>query len=220
MRALLLAGLVGVMPLTGLHAETRYITDELEITLRSGESTRHAIVRMLPSGTRVEVLEENRESGYARVRTASGVEGWVLRRFLDVEAPARDQLAALRQSVQAAEGGEASLQRELVETGERVRQLEGERDRLLGENAKLQRELEEIRRLSADEIGIGEQNRRLRRRLSSADDRVLELEAESRELRDGTAQDWLVRGAGVLLAGLLLGILLPRIPKRRPKSRW
>jgi len=32
-------------------AETAYITDQLKITLRSGESTTHKVVRMPPSGT-------------------------------------------------------------------------------------------------------------------------------------------------------------------------
>ena len=31
-------------------AKTAYVTDELEITLRTGETTGHRIVRMLPTG--------------------------------------------------------------------------------------------------------------------------------------------------------------------------
>ena len=53
-------------------AETRYITDQLEVTMRSGQSTRNAIVRMLRSGAAVEVLETDAEAGYTKVRVSGG----------------------------------------------------------------------------------------------------------------------------------------------------
>ena len=80
--------------LTGtVQAETRYVSDRLEITMRSGTSTSHGIVRMLRSGTPVEVLENDKDSGYSRVRISSGKEGWVLTRFLMSGPAARDRLA-------------------------------------------------------------------------------------------------------------------------------
>ena len=36
-------------------AKTAYVTDELKITLRTGESATHRIVRMLPTGERLEM---------------------------------------------------------------------------------------------------------------------------------------------------------------------
>ncbi|MEO0974872.1 MAG: TIGR04211 family SH3 domain-containing protein, partial [Pseudomonadota bacterium] len=64
-------------------ADTAWVTDRFEITLRSGPSTRNEIRRMLPSGAALEVLEQDADSGYTRVQTASGSEqGWVLTRYL------------------------------------------------------------------------------------------------------------------------------------------
>ena len=63
-------------------AETRYISDTLEITMRSGKGTNFGITRMLRSGTAVQVLAVDDKSGYTQVRTKSGKEGWVLSRFL------------------------------------------------------------------------------------------------------------------------------------------
>ena len=73
-------------------AETNYISDQLEVTLRSGKSTGHSIIRMLRSGTPVEVLEQDKDSGYSLVR-ALGKEGWVLTRYLMKGPVPRDQLA-------------------------------------------------------------------------------------------------------------------------------
>ena len=54
-------------------AETRYVSDELEITLRQGESTSHRISAMLKSGTAVEVLGTNKATGYSRVKTPGDI---------------------------------------------------------------------------------------------------------------------------------------------------
>jgi uncharacterized protein YgiM (DUF1202 family) len=58
-------------------AESAWVSDEFEITLRSGPSTSNAIELMLKSGTELEVLERDAETGYSRVRTGGGTEGWV-----------------------------------------------------------------------------------------------------------------------------------------------
>ena len=63
-------------------AETRYVTDIFQVTLRSGKSTQNEILRMLPSGTALKVLEVDQSSGYTRVSTPGGKEGWVLTRYL------------------------------------------------------------------------------------------------------------------------------------------
>ena len=74
-------------------AETRYVSDTLEITMRSGKGTSFGITRMLRSGTPVEVLNVDKKSGYTQVRTNSGKEGWVLSRFLMKGQAARERLA-------------------------------------------------------------------------------------------------------------------------------
>ena len=63
-------------------AETRYVSDRLEIQMRTGKGTQFRILRMLPSGAALEVLKTDKESGYTRVRAPGGVEGWVLSRLL------------------------------------------------------------------------------------------------------------------------------------------
>ena len=75
------------------QAETRYVSDQLEIPMRTGKSTQHRILRMLPSGTPLEVLELDKENGWTRVRTPDGKEGWVLTRLLMDIPAARDRLA-------------------------------------------------------------------------------------------------------------------------------
>jgi SH3 domain protein len=45
--------------------------------LDSGESTSHKIVKMLPSGARLTLLDVNKATGYSKVKTAAGVVGYL-----------------------------------------------------------------------------------------------------------------------------------------------
>ena len=65
---------------TTVYAKTAYVTDELKITLRTGESATHRIARMLPTGEKLTVLSTNEKTGYSKVRTTGGAEGFVLTR--------------------------------------------------------------------------------------------------------------------------------------------
>ena len=61
-----------------LVAETVYIKDTLYVPLRGGQSQGHRILhRGLKSGLKLERLETNDETGYSKVRTEAGLEGWL-----------------------------------------------------------------------------------------------------------------------------------------------
>ena len=88
MRQLLTLALITAAGLAQAE-DTRYVTDQLEATLRTGESVTHRITKMLPSGTAVEVLSTNPKTGYSRVRMQDGKDGYILTRHLMEEAPPR-----------------------------------------------------------------------------------------------------------------------------------
>jgi SH3 domain protein len=201
------------------HAETRYVSDRLEVTLRTGTSTQHAIIRMLPSGARVEVLSTDEATGYARVRAADGTEGWVLVRYLMEQPAARDQLAAANRRVE-------ELRARVADLTAQVEVLTGERDAYAAEGSglgaelgDLREELERIRRVSASAMELDKVNRELRTRLAAAEQVGDGLRAEVADLKRNTRRDWFLAGAGVLFGGILLGLIVPRLKLRR-RSGW
>lgn len=204
---------------TVADAQTRYVSDRLEITLRSGTSTQHSIVRMLPSGARLEVLETDAAAGYARVRTADGVEGWVLTRYLMDQPAAREQVAAASNRVENLNARAAELTAQVGSLGAERDALEMERNGLRAELEEVSAELERIRRVSASAVELDKANRELRTRLAAAEQSGDGLRAELSELKRNTQRDWFLAGAGVLFAGLLLGLILPRLRVRR-RSGW
>jgi SH3 domain protein len=204
---------------TSALAETAWVTDQFEITLRSGPSTSNAIQLMVSSGTPLEVLERDAESGYTRVRTQGGTEGWVLTRYLMNEASAREQLERLTGQLTNANSRGSSLDSQL-------RAIRGEYDaanrriqELEREKASVESELAEIKRTAADVLSINEQNKTLMEQLTTAQIRADTLEQENRALGSQTTRYWFMAGALVMLIGILLGIWLPRIRWQR-RSRY
>ena len=66
-----LLGLVASVPLVAF-AETAYITEKLEVPVRSGESREYRIIRYLQAGAQVEMLQIY-ESGYTKIRDEKGL---------------------------------------------------------------------------------------------------------------------------------------------------
>ncbi len=212
--------LISIVLLPGLAmAEPAWVSDQFEITLRTGPSTSNAIQMNLRSGTRVEVLEVDSDSGYTRVTTQGGTEGWVLSRYLMGSPSAREQLETLTAQLTDAASEGSSLESQLAalrsEYDSASRQIESlERDK-----SRLEEEVAEIRRTAASALSLDSQNSELRQDLADAEIQVATLEQENRNLASQTNRLWFMTGGAVLVVGIILGLWLPRIRMPR-KSRY
>lgn len=211
--------LVCMFAAAGANAETVWVSDQFEITLRSGPSTSNAIDRMLKSGTQLEILERDTDAGYTRVRTNAGTEGWVLTRYLMSEPSAREQLATLTGRLTSATSQGSSLNSQLVAIQSEYDTATRRIKTLEGENTSLERELGEIKRTAANVLSINNQNKDLREQLAAAEIRAGTLEQHNRELTSQTTRYWFMTGALVLIVGMILGLWAPRIRWQR-KSRY
>ena len=213
--ALLLAVLAG----PAAFAAPAWVSDQFEITLRSGPSTSNAIQLMIDSGTRLEVLERDADSGYSRVRTAGGTEGWVLSRYLMSEPSAREQLQTLSGQLTNANSRGSSLDSQLTAIRAEYESANSSIRQLERDKAAVEQELAELKRTAANVLAVNEQNQSLMDQLAAAQIRADTLEQENRELTSQTTRYWFMTGALVLLVGIILGIWLPRIRWQR-RSRY
>lgn len=200
-------------------AETRYVQDQLEITLRTGESTRNSIIRMLTSGARLELLESNPDSGYSKVRLQDGTEGWVISRFLMNEPSARQQLASVKVQAATLREEQGRLETELTAVRSENTDLRSQLTDMENRYRQSSRELGEIRAAASDVLAVNENNKALSQQITDVQQELDAMRAESDALRSKTTQRWFLTGAGVAFGGLLLGLLIPRL-RGRKRSSW
>ena len=197
----------------------QYVSDELIITMRTGQGNQYQILKTLPSGTRLEVLEINEETGYTQIRLADGTEGWVLTRFLTKEPIAREKLAATQSKLQRLTNQNDALKEELASLKKTAAELEAERTTLVSQNETAKTELERLNQVAAQPIQLDKQNRDLKQQNVSLEKELQLLQQENQVLKDRSQRDWFIAGAGVLLGGMLLGLILPKL-RWRKKSGW
>lgn len=82
-------------------AETAYVIDELMAGIRASTSITDKVLRVVPTGTQLFVLERNGE--FAKVRTEDGLEGWIDDSYLMTQPPAAIRLAAAEQALHLAQ---------------------------------------------------------------------------------------------------------------------
>ena len=217
----LLALLVTITVAGNATAETRYVSDELEITLRVGPSIKQRITSMLKSGTPVEILSVDPKSGYSKVRTANGKTGFVLSRFLMDEPSAREQVATLTAKIGELQAEPEQIRSRLSQLQDDYARLQKDHQKLLSDKNSITRELAGIRQTASNAINIANERSELRKQVVKLKQEVAGLEHTNRDLANNRNQRWFMIGAGVVIGSIFLGWILPYLRfKRRRTSRW
>ena len=199
-------------------AETRYVTDEFEVTMRSGTRIENSIVRMLRSGEALTVLEQDLASQYSLVETEEGKKGYVLSRFLIDEPVARQQLESLQQQFEQQKERIGLQDSQISELNQALQQEQSDNTALKSTLRASEQELTEIRSAAQNTLDILEQNKRLQTVVDQLRGEKNELTETNAELKDSTRLDWFVRGGAVSLVAFVIGILVTRIRWRKQDS--
>lgn len=198
--------------------EVRYITDEFEITMRSGTSTANNIVRMLQSGEAVTVLEQDLVSKYSLVETEDNKKGYVLSRFLMEQPAARQSLRELNISYERQRNRISEQEGEISALKQSLAQEQSDNQALKKTLRASEQELAEVRGAAENTLNILEQNKRLETVLEQLKQEKAQLTDINAELNDSTRLDWFVRGGAVCLIAFLVGIVVTRIRWRKQDS--
>ena len=213
-----LTGLLLLLASLGSFAATMYISDDFTVPLRRGPSNGHRIINAgLPSGMALEVLGEDKASGFTQVRTPNGTDGWVPTQYLQSEPVAKDLLVAANKRIQALEAQLKSTRDDFKETRSAHSQAESRSADLDRQTRQLQAELAELRRVSGASIANYEENKQLKAQNQELLAQVTELTSQVGQLRRNTQLRWLMGGGALVLIGLAIGAWIKSRPKR---SSW
>lgn len=143
-------------------AETVYVDDTLYAPIRSGEGTQYRILHSgVRSGTPLELIERS-ESGYSRVRTPDGIEGWMITRYLTETPIARERLESTNRQLTQSRETVSSLRSELATVTEERDTLLNSEGNLEARAGRLSQELQEIKTVAADALNLNQRNEELR----------------------------------------------------------
>ncbi|MCX4186361.1 TIGR04211 family SH3 domain-containing protein [Methylophaga sp. OBS4] len=207
-----------LVPVFASAQTTRYVSDELEITMRNGQGVKFGIRKMLTSGTRLDVLETD-PAGYSKVRTAEGIEGWVLTRYLSNTPSARDRLTASEQKIANLELEISRYKEEISALSSQNTDVDSQNMTLKEKSQRLSKELDDLRRTASNAVALDNENRQLKEKLQQIDHQNQSLVIENNALKDNSTRNWFLIGAAVLFAGIVLGLILPRL-RLRKKDSW
>ncbi len=204
-----------------LLADTVYVRDTLYVPLRGGQSKEHRILhRGLRSGTMLERLEVNKETGYSRVRLESGQEGWIQSQYLVDEPIARIRLEEEQTRFTELDTRyqrvTAALQK--LETTELA--ITTANNELTTRNTDLKTELDKITNLASNIIAIDEENKQLRGEHDALLAEIDALSVANQSFQDTSDRKWFLNGAGTILVGLLFGFWFSRKIYHKRGGGW
>jgi SH3 domain protein len=195
------------------------VTDRAQVELRRGPSTEYRILRYLEAGDRVEVLEQNEQQGFSRVKVGEDTEGWVPTASLVAEPIARDRLAVAERNLASARERVTTLESQNQTLTRDLTTARAELEQARTNHGTVSRELADLRTAAANVVEIRDDNTSLRERLGQRDREVAQLTADNARLSARNNQNWFVVGAAVLLGGIVIGLVAPMLRRKR-RSDW
>ena len=182
-------------------ADTRYVSDNIFTFIHNGPGTQFRILGSVKAGEPLEVKAVNNEAGFTQVVDGRGREGWIKNAELQGEISLRERLPQVQQEL---EDLKARLQNHNGDNEKRFTEKDGK----IAEQSKEIDSLKAQLASQSEEMGnLKEQNEALTR---SYDNQEHDMQ-----------MDWFIRGGAMVGGGILLGILLPMLPRRRSRGeRW
>ncbi|WP_192034705.1 TIGR04211 family SH3 domain-containing protein [Halomonas sp. YLGW01] len=176
-----------------------WVSDELTTFVRSGPTDGYRIIGTLTAGDPVERLETSGD--YSLVEGPGGDQVWILSSNLQQEKSATAQLPVLQERVETLSD-----------------ELEGISEQWKGRLASTTDALEQR---EARIVDLESRNEVLQDQYSESQERLRGLQARLDTQEEDLLLRYFMYGGGVAGGGLLVGLIVPHLPRRRKKNdRW
>jgi SH3 domain protein len=96
--------------------------------------------------------------------------------------------------------------------------MEQSRGALATDKKLLQTELAQIKQAAANTLAIKERNQSLDEQLKLVSTDLDAAKQQNRALKERSERDWFIAGAGVLLGGIIIGLVIPKIRWKRRRG--
>ena len=199
---------------SSVNAETFvYITDQVDIPIRSEKSLGNTIIRLLPSGTKLSVLQIT-EDGWTEVEYQDTI-GWISSRYLSNNISAREELKQANSIINESQLLITKYEAELDGQNKQLLILNNENKELVIRSSKSEAEKEHIEQVYQDALMLEHENEKLMQEQLQLKTELQLAQNNSQIEQDTSQRNWFIVGALVLFFGMVIGFFLPKMLNRR-----
>jgi len=195
-----------------IFAATVYITDEVDIPIRSDKNFEDNIIRSAPSGTKLKILKTDSD-GWTQIKFEKTT-GWVISRYLSNNPPARIELEKLKINNNA-------NKLLLTKQKNKIKKLEAELKSIKKSDKnnkmaalKAKAEKRHIEKTYAESLEIEHENTRLKQINLNLQSAVKLLKIGDKTSIENSNRLWFIYGGIVMIFGVFIGFLVSRRNKR------
>lgn len=203
-------------------AATSYVSDELTINLRRGKGNEFKILKMLKTGTPLEILSEDGQ--WAEVREPGGAVGYVPTQYLTTETPKEvvaerlgKENSRLANELKQVKESYKDVDTLVTKFKAQISELETGRSTAEKGLAEFQEKYEKLREEASNVVKLQQE----RDQLASENQQLTTELTTLREERDAVLRTgmikWFLAGGGVLFCGWLVGSFSR---KKNKRSGW
>ena len=190
-----------------------YITDQLDLPIRSDKNFGNNIIRLLPSGTELSLLQST-EDGWAQIQFDDTI-GWIKSFYLSPDPSAREKLKKLTRTNNANKLLITKLTSEKEELEKQLQSIKEENSDLVVQRSKSQAEKEHIEQIYQDALKLEHENEKLIQEKLQLKAELQLAENNTQIQKDTSSRNWFIVGAIVLFFGMMIGFIVPNLLNRR-----
>ena len=190
-----------------------YITDQVDIPIRSEKSLGNTIIRLLPSGTKLSVLQIT-EDGWTEVKYQDTI-GWISSRYLSNNISAREELKKANSIINESQLLITKYEAELDGQNKQLLILNNENKELVIRSSKSEAEKTHIEQIYQDALKLEHENEKLMQEQLQLKTELQLAQNNSQIEQDTSQRNWFIVGALVLFFGMVIGFILPIMLHRR-----
>ena len=190
-----------------------YITDQLDLPIRSDKEFGNNIIRLLPSGTELSLLQST-EDGWAQIQFDDTI-GWIKSFYLSPDPSAREKLKKLTRTNNDNKLLITKLSTEKEDLENQLSLLKQENTNLVVQSSKSQAEKEHIEKIYQDALKLEHENEKLIQEKLQLKAELQLAENNTQIQKDTSSRNWFIVGAIVLFFGMMIGFIVPGLLNRK-----
>ncbi|MFL0808889.1 MAG: TIGR04211 family SH3 domain-containing protein [Agarilytica sp.] len=203
------------------QSKTVYISDVLYVPLRSGASIEYRIINAaMKSGTKMARLEQSEDGLWSKVRTDEDLEGWIRNQYLVEEMTSELKLNQSLTRMARLEKTNQTLTKDNSKLKNENAKLSSQLSSTSNSKSQLTKEYDSLRKLSAGAVELERNYQELLKKHEVTQTQRDSLMAENEQLRNNRNLSFLLYGAGILVLGMILAVVVPALKPKKGYSEW